>query len=285
VGVPNAHSNIGGIIADAGGLHVLYGSGGGLTALGSQWFDQSTPYVANSSEPDDHFGAALAAGDLNGDGYDDLVIGVPDEDLDGVVDAGGANVLYGSAAGLSTTAEAWFDQATPGVYGAIESGDTFGASLATGDLDGDGYADVAFGVPGEDVEGVNDAGGVSVLYGTSSGLASTGSYWLDQGLSGMGGTREAGDWFGHRLAAGDLNADGYDDLAVGTPREGFGDVMHAGGVNVLYATAEGVSATISTWFTQDTPGLYGTLEESDGFGNALAIWPRGHTVYLPLVVR
>jgi hypothetical protein len=67
-------------------------------------------------------------------------------------------------------------------------------------LSGDGYADLAVGVPSEDVGGAADAGGVNVLHGSSGGLSTTGSQWFDQNTSGVVGSAEAGDEFGHVLA-------------------------------------------------------------------------------------
>src|SRR5262245_44563170 len=90
-------------------------------------------------------------GDSDGDGKDDLAIGVPNEDIESVVaDAGGAvNVLFGASSGIVVTDDLLFSQETVGISDTAESLDTFGRALAWGDFDGDGFDDLAIGVPGE----------------------------------------------------------------------------------------------------------------------------------------
>jgi len=85
------------------------------------------------------------------------------------------------------------------VGGIAEAGDLFGASLASGDFDGDGKDDLAMGVPGEDIGAVKDAGAVSVLYGSESRLTAGGDQLWHQGLGAVGGSAEAGDLFGDSL--------------------------------------------------------------------------------------
>jgi hypothetical protein len=87
------------------------------------------------------------ANDFNGDGRQDLAVGVRAEDSS----AGAVNVLYGSASGITATADQFFRQGVGGLADTAEGGDLFGSSLAAGDLNGDGRDDLAVGVPGEDV--------------------------------------------------------------------------------------------------------------------------------------
>src|SRR4051812_46925643 len=88
--------------------------------------------------------AAPVYADFDGDGFSDLAVGAPYEDLGGVRDAGSVTILYGGASGgVGTARRGYFTQADPDVPGAAERGDHFGAALVAGDLDGDGFADLA----------------------------------------------------------------------------------------------------------------------------------------------
>jgi hypothetical protein len=182
----------------AGGVNVLYGSAGRLSATGNQFWSQDSPAIADVAEKCDYFGRALAAGDFNGDGFADLAVGVI-EDLPGVEDAGGVNVLYGSAGGLSSSGNQFWSQDSSGVAGVAEDNDRFGATLAAGDFNGDGKADLAVGVPFEDLSGVNGAGGVNVLYGSAGGLSASGNQFWSQDSTGVAGVAESADHFGESL--------------------------------------------------------------------------------------
>jgi hypothetical protein len=158
-----------------------------------------------------------------------------------------------------------------------EAGDIFGSALAAGDFDHDGvsHEDLAIGVPGEDVDGATDAGAVNVLYGTDTGLSATGSpadqFWT-QNSPDVYGASEDGDRFGSALAAGEFGAGSLRDLAIGVPGEDLGTVTDAGGVSVLYGSADfGLSARVTPdqFWSQDTANVEDTAEPADGFGAAL----------------
>ncbi|MBG0831207.1 FG-GAP repeat protein [Planomonospora sp. ID67723] len=159
----------------SGVVHVVYGTAGGLGTARTQLWSQSSAGVSETSDPGDRFGAVLAAGDFNGDNQDDLAIGVPEEDreVDNRSDVGGVNVLYGENDGpnspddpaLGVDHQQFFVQISIGAN--AEQGDRFGAGLAAGDYDDNGEADLAAGVPGENVSGAAgaDHGQVNVVYG------------------------------------------------------------------------------------------------------------------------
>jgi hypothetical protein len=226
VGVPREDS---GALANAGAVNVIHGSSTGLTSIGSQFWDQSTifgptinPFTESGNEAQDFFGFALAAGDFNHDGRDDLAIGVPLEDVvnSSVVhteNAGEVDVLYGSAAGLATTGRApqQFHQDTINVEDVAETNDQFGRSLTAWNFGRNEDArigtvilrgfiktpDLAIGVPFEDVGSIADAGAVNVLYGSSSanGLTTANDQFWHQDSAGVPGGAEAGDEFGAAL--------------------------------------------------------------------------------------
>jgi FG-GAP repeat protein len=241
-------------VGGAGAVNILPGSTGGLTTTGARLFSQ----VGGAVESGDQFGAALAAGDFNHDGFADLAAGAPSEKVGSTVDAGAVSVLPGSAAGLTAAGGRLFTQ----VGGLAERFDVFGFALAGGDFNHDGFADLAAAAPLEDIGSTVDAGAVSVLPGSAGGLTSSGAKLFTQ----VGGLVEAGDEFGEQLASGDFNHDGFADLAAAAPTEDVGTVQLAGAVSVLPGSAGGLTASGGRLFTQNSPGVPGIAETGDTFG-------------------
>ena len=117
-------------VRDTGSVSVIFGSAAGLTAAGDQLWTQNSPEVIHEAEEVDLFGLALAAGDFDGDGFDDLAVSVIGEEAGIVAKAGANAVLYGSAAGLTAVGDQLWTQDSPGVLGAAGTGDLFGVVLA-----------------------------------------------------------------------------------------------------------------------------------------------------------
>jgi FG-GAP repeat len=254
---------------EGGAVNVLYGSAGKLTGAGSQLFTQDSPGVVGAAESGDFFGLALAAGDFNHDTFADLAIGAPDEDVGSLSEAGAVNALYGSAGKLTGAGSQLFTQNSPGVVGAAASGDFLGDSLAAGDFNNDTFADLAIGVPLEEVGGARDAGAVNVLPGSTGKLTGAGSQYFTQDSPGVVGAAEIIDLFGDTLAAGDFNNDSFADLAVGAANEAVGASQGSGAVNVLLGSAGLLTGVGGQLFTQDSPGVGDAAEEGDAFGFAL----------------
>jgi hypothetical protein len=150
-----------------GKIEVAYGSPSGVTPSDT-WtsYSQDTPGVPGTVEDGDGFGAALAVGDITGDGIDDVAVGVPGEAVGDVYAAGVVDILRGSPTGLTGTGAQAFTQNTAGVPGTVESADTFGSAVQLLDINGNGYADLAAAATGED----NDNGAVWELRGRPTGI-------------------------------------------------------------------------------------------------------------------
>jgi hypothetical protein len=211
-----------------------------------------------------------AKGDFNGDGFADLAIGVPYEDRSGISNVGGVNILYGSAAGITASADQFFDEATFGFF--YVAGDHFGWALASGDFNGDGFSDLAIGVP--DYKSPGEHGIVLLIDGSAGGLSTSTARKLD--------IPNGGGRFGATLVWADFNGDGFGDLAIGAPNAGVIDglifcshVKDAGKVSIAYGSPGGLRDFGAQRFNQGgancgNPHIGDSAEEGDHFGSALA---------------
>jgi hypothetical protein len=259
-----------------GAVHILWGDPGGLSAAEESFIPIS---VAISQEPTSdpiNGGAALAAGDFNDDGFDDLAVGVPTSSVGTVGDAGEIFVFRGTDTRALTGRLQIMNQNTSGVQNSPDEGDQFGSALSADDFDGDGFCDLAVGVPGESVGGAPRAGAVNVLYGSANGLRGAGDQFFTQKSLDVAGGAERKDRFGSTLASGDFNNDGFADLAIGAPQED-GDVdvggpqqENSGTVVVVYGSAGRLDASTAEEWNQDTGGVSNGADSGDQFGAALA---------------
>jgi hypothetical protein len=257
-------------ILDAGSVQVRFGAPVGA-------LDAVVPVVpwdnaVDPSEAFDRYGYALAAGDFDGDGHDDLAVGLPGNNVfDGtnVIGMGGVQLHLGRHAGderIQRVAEYSFSQVTGGgLPGPGLEEEQFGAALAFGDFNGDGREDLAVGIP-HDVALcglVPCRSGSAMVIDLDTG-GNLGGYLLSPGLSGLPGRPAAGDEFGHALATGDFNHDGYDDLAIGIPSRAAG----AGEVLIVYGSPVSLIFADHQTFVQSAFGY--ADEAGDYFGFVLA---------------
>ncbi|MGH7894418.1 MAG: FG-GAP-like repeat-containing protein, partial [Candidatus Binatia bacterium] len=193
--------------------------------------DSTTAAAQLTSDRTSFFGWSVAGpGDVNGDGYDDVIVGAFSYPSEGL---GAAFVFLGSATGIADggPATAATQLSTP-VFGA------FGHSVAgAGDVNGDGYADVIVGAPYFS-EGAMNAGAAFVFLGSASGIAN--------GSTASAATRLvsnlAGAWLGWSVAgAGDVNGDGYADAIVGAPYVDAGEFQE-GAAFVFLGGASGIAS-------------------------------------------
>jgi hypothetical protein len=279
VGIPGESPGAVGAISihDAGSVMLIYGTHAGLAADNSHSWDQTTNGVKGDELPHEHFGAALAVGDFNGDGYPDLAAGIPDRNVGAsqeITGGGAVQILYGSATGISATGNQYFDLTGAAFHtraldsDGAEAGDHFGFALTSGDFNGDGMADLAIGAPG-DAGTVANAGAVYILYGSTSGLTTTGAQRWTQ--ASLGGTDQTGANFGSALAAGDFNGDGHADLAIGVPNATVNGVANAGAVYAVYGSGGGLGVAGNQYWTQESLNNGSVSQAGDLFGSALAV--------------
>ncbi len=241
------------------------GLGRALVYLGSKRGLEQTPswaaWATGSSSPQTQFGHCVAtAGDVNGDGYSDVVIGAYGFSTSGLNAKGRVYVYLGSPSGLSTQV-AWT------VTGQFNSS-YFGAHVATaGDVNGDGYSDVIVGA-----HGTSD-GSAYVYNGGPSGLSSNAQWnWM---------SHEGRSSFGHSVScAGDVNGDGYSDVVVGAHIYDSGEI-NTGRALAFMGSSDGLS-TQPAWITEcdQSNAEFGRAVafagdvNGDGYGDVLVGAPR-----------
>ena len=309
--------------ADAGAVTILYGTSKGLTGTRSKQISEPGGKYRYAG-----FGGAVAAGDLNGDGYADLAVGAVDDLVDRLTEddnpsSGTVTVLYGGASGIQTSgskrlrgdrgedwdhhfgsalaiadvdadsrldlvvvsegsnAEAAAHPGSLSYCAGTSSGPTTcrrllhnralqaAGAVVVGNVQGDARAEIVIGVPTTDAD--TDPGSLHVVRLAGTGAATTGAgSRFDQDDAGLPGTGDVPDYFGAALAIGPVDGDGYADLVVGAPAEAVGD-EDAGRVFLVRGGSTGLATSGNTAYDQDTAGVPGGSEDGDGFGAAVTL--------------
>lgn len=264
VGVPGESLVVAGNpVVQAGLVEIYYGGSGGIPALSAARLrERGGPGEPDLPTSDARFGSALACGDFDHDGFDDLAVGVPYRDLpNGAASAGRVNVFPGSATGPGTAYRV-LDQTLLGDGDPGEEFEQFGYALAAGDFDGDGDADLAIGVP---VESDSHGGAIHFVHGGPGGLVN-GSYILPVATldSSIGGLQ-----FGSALAVGDFDADGRDDLVAGWSQSNVAGLSGAGNAFVLYGSSLMMDLKRTQLFNKDLVFGAPLSRADDRFGEAV----------------
>lgn len=254
--------------AESGGLRIR-------VLLGNVWTVGSTivPLKFTSTTVTvPSFNGAITVGDFDDDGRDEIALGNPSYSQSGLPSQGSVAIMDRATNGVWSTQET-IRLGSFGYVGTPGDGDRLGNSMASGDFDNDGYADLAIGAHNKVVSSNDEAGAVLIVYGSSAGLTSARNELFTRSNDGQPEGPETDDRFGDALAAADFTGDGPDDLAVGIRRARCPNDVRGGAVLVLRGQTGvgGLSSVQSRIHFAGVDGVPGTCVDGRAFGEGLAV--------------
>ena len=254
----------------AGGINVYEGTETGLNTSPDILTQGDLRF--GTPENFERFGASVAVGNFDNDEFDDVIVGIPFDKVNGK-DAGAIHAIYGSSSGLNPNDDQLIHQDTPGIASSAQNKEAFGNVLAIADFDRDGHDDVAVGAPFDVRPTGTVSGGVHIIHGSPIGLngSAKASQLFNQSTPGIPGADDNFQGFGEALAVGDFNGDGNVDLAIGVPGD-KDNKARVGLVDVIFGTRDGLpdnptgSVDVLSQALSNIPDQTG-----DEFGKALAV--------------
>ncbi len=237
---------------ETGASYVIFGSSQGFnTNFDLSDLNGSNGFVIEGNEILSFFGFSVSgAGDINGDGLADIIIGAEGSDVNEQPDAGKSYVVFGTNESLETINVEELDGSNGFVINGINAGDLSGRPVSSaGDINGDGFDDLIIGAREADLEGNIASGESYLVFGTSTGFASSFNLSnLDNSSNGaIFGLGSAGERFGSSVSSvGDFNGDDIDDAIVGAPFANIDGQSEAGRSLIVFGSTEveGLSSNV-----------------------------------------
>ena len=262
---------------NGGVVHVIYGTtASGLAASGTgipNTQEFSEPFLSTNFNEiagnNDNFGASLASGDFDGDGFSDLAVGVPGKNI-GISSRGAVEIFEGSSTGLKTASTAFFGPDTFTTVATV-SNSSGATSLTWADFNNDGFGDLAVASSYSKDGGLTQLGCVTVLFGSAAGLSTAGKLQFEFD------THSVQNPFPLQpvplvLSAGDFNHDGFSDLVAGSPTANLvGPISGAGVVHVLFGSPTGPRLAGAQTWSENSPNIPSSANQNEEFGTSVAV--------------
>ena len=263
--------------SSVGASYVVFGQSGGMGAsLDVSTLDGTNGFMITGTDATDNFGFAVSGGDLNNDGYDDVIVGATGGDSSGGNNSGEIYVVYGAATGIPANIDVATLNGTNGVMigGALVDAEAGNSVSSAGDVNGDGIDDLVIGARGENYS----TGGAYVVFGQTGGLGTGVDLSTLDGTNGFRivGTEENGEAGYSVSMAGDINGDGFEDIIIGARgTTGYdpygGQYANFGSSYVVFGSGAGFGSTVNLNQLDGNNGfLINGVEGEDTFGTSVS---------------